>query len=42
MNGIHGGIKIAEDQIMFAVTEKRSKEEIDRMVEIMPLYKGVH
>ena len=41
-NGIHGGIKIAEDQIMFAVTEKRSKEEIDRMVEIMPLYKGVH
>ena len=41
MNGIHGGIKIAEDQIMFAVTEKRSKEEIDRMVEIMPLYKGV-
>ena len=41
MNGIHGGIRIAEDQIMFAVTEKRSKEEIDRMVEIMPLYKGV-
>ena len=41
-NGIHGGIRIAEDQIMFAVTEKRSKEEIDRMVEIMPLYKGVH
>ena len=41
-NGIQGGIKIAEDQIMFAVTEKRSKEEIDRMVEIMPLYKGLH
>ena len=41
MNGIHGGIRIAENQIMFAVTEKRSKEEIDRMVEIMPLYKGV-
>ncbi len=42
MNGIHGGIKIDEDQIMFAVTEKHSKEEIDRMVAIMPLYKGVH
>ena len=41
INGIHGGIKIDEDQIMFAVTEKRSKEEIDRMVEIMPMYKGV-
>ena len=41
MNGIHGGIKIDEDQIMFAVTEKRSKEEIDRMVEIMPMYKGI-
>ena len=41
MNGIHGGIKINDDQIMFAVTEKRSKEEIDRMVEIMPMYKGI-
>jgi glycine dehydrogenase subunit 1 len=41
LNGIQGGVKIAEDQIMFAVTEKRSKEEIDRMVEMMPLYKGV-
>ena len=41
LNGIQGGVKIAEDQIIFAVTEKRSKEEIDRMVEIMPLYKGV-
>ena len=41
LNGIQGGVKIAEDQIMFAVTEKRSKEEIDRMVEIIPLYKGV-
>ena len=31
-NGILGGIKIAEDTLMFAVTEKRTKEEIDLLV----------
>jgi len=30
--GIFGGIKVADDTIMFAVTEKRTKEEIDRLV----------
>lgn len=30
--GIFGGIKVAEDTIMFAVTEKRTKEEIDKLV----------
>lgn len=30
--GIFGGIKVAHDTIMFAVTEKRTKEEIDRLV----------
>ncbi len=31
-NGILGGVKVADDVIMFAVTEKRSKAEIDRLV----------
>lgn len=33
-NDILGGIKVAEDTIMFAVTEKRTKEEIDKLVKI--------
>ena len=41
MNGILGGIKLSDNQIMFAVTEKRTKEEIDRMVTSLPLYKGI-
>lgn len=32
-NGIFGGIKVADDTIMFAVTEKRTKEEIDKLIE---------
>ena len=35
-NGILGGIQVAPDQVMFAVTEKRSKEEIDRLVSLIP------
>ena len=31
-NGIFGGVKVASDTIMFAVTEKRTKEEIDKLV----------
>lgn len=34
-NGIFGGIKVADNQIMFAVTEKRTKEEIDKLVELV-------
>ena len=34
-NGILGGVKVAEDIIMFAVTEKRTKEEIDQLVELV-------
>lgn len=34
-NGIFGGIKVADDIIMFAVTEKRTKEEIDKLVGIV-------
>ena len=32
--GFFGGIKVADDTIMFAVTEKRTKEEIDRLAEL--------
>ncbi len=33
-NGILGGVKVSDNEIMFAVTENRSKEEIDRLVEL--------
>ena len=35
-NGFFGGVKVADDQIMFAVTEKRTKEEIDKLISIIP------
>lgn len=34
-NGIFGGVKVADDQLMFAVTEKRTKEEIDKLIELV-------
>jgi len=34
-NGIMGGVKIADGMVQFAVTEKRSKEEIDRLICLM-------
>jgi glycine dehydrogenase subunit 1 len=33
--GIFGGLKIAEDTLLFCVTEMRSKEEIDQLVNIV-------
>ena len=33
-NGILGGVKTADDEIIFAVTERRTKDEIDRLVEL--------
>lgn len=33
-NGILGGVKIADDTLMFAVTEKRTREEMDKLVKI--------
>lgn len=33
-NGILGGVKVDADILMFAVTEKRTKEEIDKLVNI--------
>lgn len=32
--GFFGGIKVADNTLMFAVTEKRTKEEIDRLAEL--------
>ena len=34
--GIFGSINVADDQIMFAVTEKRTKEEIDFLLTLIP------
>ena len=34
-NGIFGGIKVTDDQIMFAVTEKHTKEEIEKLVSLI-------
>ena len=31
--GILGGVKVADDTLMFAVTEKRTKKEIDKLIE---------
>lgn len=33
-NGILGGVKVSEHDIMFAVTEQRNREEIDKLVEL--------
>ncbi len=35
-NGIFGGIQVAPGQLMLAVTEKRTKEEIDALVSLIP------
>lgn len=34
-NGILGGVKVDECTLMFAVTEKRTKEEIDKLINIV-------
>lgn len=33
-NGIMGGVKVADDTLMVAVTEKRTKDEIDRYIKL--------
>ena len=33
--GIFGGVKVAADTIMFAVTEKRTMEEIEKLVQVV-------
>ena len=34
-NGFFGGVKVANDTLMFAVTEKRTKQEIDKLVSLI-------
>ncbi len=34
-NGIFGGIKVAGDTLMLAVTERRTREEIDQLIELI-------
>ncbi|MDE6793010.1 MAG: aminomethyl-transferring glycine dehydrogenase subunit GcvPA [Muribaculaceae bacterium] len=34
-NGIQGGLKVGENKVFFAVTEKRTKEEIETLVNLM-------
>ena len=34
-NGFFGGLKVGEDKILLAVTEQRTKEEIDRLVALV-------
>ena len=42
MNGILPGVKMSDGSLLIAVTEKRTKEEIDRFVEALPLVNGLH
>ena len=35
--GIFGGVKVADDQLMIAVTEQRTKSDIDRLVNLINL-----
>ena len=34
-NGFLGGVKMGDHTIMFAVTEQRSKEEIDNLIKLI-------
>ena len=42
MNGILPGVRMNDGNLLIAVTEKRTKEEIDRFVEALPLVNGLH
>jgi glycine dehydrogenase subunit 1 len=42
MNGILPGVKMNDGSLLIAVTEKRTKEEIDRFVEALPFADGLH
>ncbi len=41
MNGILPGLKMSDGSLLIAVTEKRTKEEIDQFVALLPLAHGV-
>ena len=42
MNGILPGVKMSDGSLLIAVTEKRTKEEIDYFLSILPMAHGVH
>jgi glycine dehydrogenase subunit 1 len=42
MNGIFPGVRMTDGSLLIAVTEKRTKDEIDYFVNILPLVNGVH
>jgi glycine dehydrogenase subunit 1 len=42
MNGILPGVRMTDGGLLIAVTEKRTKEEIDRFVDLLPLVDGLH
>jgi glycine dehydrogenase subunit 1 len=42
MNGILPGVRMNDGSLLIAVTEKRTKEEIDRFIEALPLATGLH
>ena len=42
MNGILPGVRMTDGGLLVAVTEKRTKEEIDRFVDLLPLVGGLH
>ena len=42
MNGILPGLKMSDGSLLIAVTEKRTKEEIDFFLSLLPMVHGVH
>ncbi len=42
MNGILPGVKMSDGSLLMAVTEKRTKEEIDFFLSILPMAHGAH
>ena len=42
MNGILPGLKMSDGSLLIAVTEKRTKEEIDFFLALLPMAHGVH
>ena len=42
MNNILPGVRMTDGSLLIAVTEKRTKEDIDRFLDLLPLVNGVH
>jgi glycine dehydrogenase subunit 1 len=42
MNGILPGVRMTDGSLLIAVTEKRTKDEIDLFLNLLPLVNGVH